>query len=267
MYNFIDTNDNFIENKLPSEALRINGVWIEEKVAGYRTLSVKGRESLSVDLTSFDDGRSDGVRFVRKRYPGREITVKYQLIASTSEEFRESYNKLIALFDEANQELVFNDEKAYFFTGTMSEMGSVPEGTNAVISTITFTCTDPFKYELDYTVVEAEDVSSLDIDADIVACSPCIIEIMPKADMPDYVIQGLARDDLKGELEEITVKNLKDATPVIIDGEKQLITELGSNKFNDSAFWHYPTLTPGLNVITTNRTSVRLTVKYRKRWL
>lgn len=267
MYGFIDTKDNFIQNSLPSEALRINGVWIEEQIAGYRTLSVKGRESLSVDLTTFDDGRSNGVRFVRKRYPSREITVRYQLIASSSEEFRESYNKLISLLDEANQELVFNDEKDYFFTGTMSEMGSVPEGTNAVISTITFTCTDPFKYELDYTVVEAEDVSSLDIDAEIASCSPCIVEIMPKADMPDYSIQGLARDPLKGELEEITVKNLTDATPVIIDGEKQLITELDSNKFNESVFWHYPTLTPGLNVVTTSRTNARLTVKYRKRWL
>ena len=267
MYNFIDTNDSFVENKLPSEALRINGVWLEEQIAGYRTLSVKGRESLSVDLTTFDDGRSNGVRFVRKRYPSREITVRYQLIASTSEEFRESYNKLIALFDEANQELVFNDEKAYFFTGTMSEMGSVPEGTNAVVSTITFSCLDPFKYELNYTVIEAEDTSSFDIDADIVACSPCIVEIMPKADMPDYAIQGLARDHMKDELEEITIKNLKDATPIIIDGEKQLITQLGMNKFNESRFWQYPTLTPGLNVVTTSRINAKITVKYRKRRL
>lgn len=46
MYKFIDTNE-VSESVLPSEALNMNGEYIEHLIPGYRTLSVRGRESLS----------------------------------------------------------------------------------------------------------------------------------------------------------------------------------------------------------------------------
>ena len=40
MYNFVDTNGYAEGTALPSEALKINGAYLENKVTGYRTLYV-----------------------------------------------------------------------------------------------------------------------------------------------------------------------------------------------------------------------------------
>ena len=45
MYEFIDTTEFLDSVSLPSEALKINGEYIENQVTGYRTLYVSGRES------------------------------------------------------------------------------------------------------------------------------------------------------------------------------------------------------------------------------
>lgn len=49
MYRFTDVTEKG-STMLPSEALRINGKYIEELVKGYKTLNVKGRELLLSDI-------------------------------------------------------------------------------------------------------------------------------------------------------------------------------------------------------------------------
>ena len=39
--------------ELPSEAMQINGEYLEELIPGYRTLSVSGREALSPEIESY----------------------------------------------------------------------------------------------------------------------------------------------------------------------------------------------------------------------
>ena len=46
MYKFIDTTESQDNTELPSEALCINGIYIENEIEGYQTLSVEGRELL-----------------------------------------------------------------------------------------------------------------------------------------------------------------------------------------------------------------------------
>ena len=50
MYNFIDVNEVSEGVVLPSEALQINGEFIENLIPGYRTLNVSGREALSLTV-------------------------------------------------------------------------------------------------------------------------------------------------------------------------------------------------------------------------
>lgn len=88
MYNFVDTNGYAEGTALPSEALKINGAYLENKVTGYRTLYVKGREMLAPDIETYETGVRDGSTLQSKRFPARTITVGYQLIASSAEAFR-----------------------------------------------------------------------------------------------------------------------------------------------------------------------------------
>jgi predicted phage tail component-like protein len=148
MYEFIDTIESSEGTSLPSEAVKINGEYIENQIEGYRTLTVEGREALSPEISFFETGIRDGSVKKSKRYPARTIRITYQLIAQTNEEFRAAYNKLGQILDVEDAELIFNDEQDKFFKGTPSYIGEVPPGSNAVIGEFEILCLDPFKYSV-----------------------------------------------------------------------------------------------------------------------
>lgn len=51
MYEFVDTNQAGSKSSLPSEALQIDGAYIENLIDGYRTLYVTGRELLGSEIS------------------------------------------------------------------------------------------------------------------------------------------------------------------------------------------------------------------------
>lgn len=158
MYGFRDVNETSDSVILPSEAMQINGEYIENLVEGYRTLSVSGREALSPEIDTFETGIRDGAQIKNKRYPTRTIIVKYQLIAADNDAFRAAYNQLGRILDLKEAQLIFNDEQDKYFIGTPSALGEVEPGRNAVVGEIEFFCADPFKYS----VFEYEAEASLD---------------------------------------------------------------------------------------------------------
>lgn len=158
MYHFVDVNETSEGISLPSEALQLNGQYLENQISGYRTLGVSGREALSPELSYYETGIRDGSKLQNKRYPARVITVTYQIAAESNQAFREAYNMLGRILNVQQAELIFNDEPDKFFVGTPSMIGEVEPGSNAVVGEIEFLCTDPFKYS----VIEYEAESSLE---------------------------------------------------------------------------------------------------------
>lgn len=148
MYNFIDVNEASESVVLPSEALKINGEYIENQISGYRTLNVSGREALSPELSIFETGVRDGSTLKSKRFPARYIIITYQLVAESNEAFREAYNKLAQILDVEDAELIFNDEQDKFFVGTPSAISEIEPGANCVVGQIEILCADPFKYSV-----------------------------------------------------------------------------------------------------------------------
>ena len=148
MYEFIDTIEHSEGASLPSEAVMINGEYIENQIEGYRTLTVEGREALSPEISYFETGVRDGSVRKGKRYPARVLRITYQLKAKTNEEFRAAYNKLGQILDVEDAILIFNDEKDKFYKGTPAAVGEVPPGKNTVIGEFEILCLDPFKYSV-----------------------------------------------------------------------------------------------------------------------
>ena len=111
MYELIDVTETSEGYILPSEALQINGEYIENQISGYRTLNVEGREALSPEIDTFTTGIRDGAKVKNKRFPERTIIVTYQLITATNEEFREAYNQLGKILNVDDARLIFNDEQ------------------------------------------------------------------------------------------------------------------------------------------------------------
>lgn len=165
MYNFIDVNEASEGIILPSEALQINGEYIENLISGYRTLNVSGREALSPEVDSFTTGVRDGSRLKNKRFPERVIVVTYQIKTENNGDFREAYNQLGKILNVENAELIFLDEQDKFFIGTPCEIEEVEPGRNAVVGKFKILCTDPFKYSvLEYEAEPSADFSGILID-------------------------------------------------------------------------------------------------------
>ena len=156
LYNFIDVNKVSEGVALPSEALKINGEFIENLIPGYRTLTVSGREALSKELTTFETGISDGETLKDTRYPARIITVSYQLKADSNAAFRDAFNRLASILNVEDAELIFNDETDKFFIGTPGAIGDIEPGLNFVKGTFELFCADPFKYSVIEHEVEPE---------------------------------------------------------------------------------------------------------------
>ncbi|MEQ7302961.1 distal tail protein Dit [Enterococcus avium] len=147
LYSFVDTNQQSTKLLLPSEAMNINGQFLEDLIPGYRTLTVSGRELASTEVESYQLGIRDGKRRVYSRIPERKLTVRYQLIASNNEDFRDKFNKLnIVLFTEQDVPIWFADEPEMIWSGSKSDVDKVPEGQNAITGTFTIELNDPYKY-------------------------------------------------------------------------------------------------------------------------
>lgn len=246
MYNFVDVNQTSEAVILPSEALCLNGEYIENLIPGYRTLTVEGREALSPELEYFSVGSSDGATHKSKRYPERIITITYQLIAKSSEDFREAYNQLGKILDVEEAELIFNDEPDKFFTGTPSHIGTVPPGKNAVVGTFEILCVDPFKYSL----VEYEAEPSLD-DSSILLDYAGTYKAFPVL-VADFCNEDEASED--GETtQELTGSG--DCGYVAFFNESEKIIQLGD-----------PDEVDGENAFAKSQTLANSTFKTKNAW-
>lgn len=88
---------------------------------------------------------------------------------------------------------------------------------------------------------------------------PAIIEITTSIDMIDIAITGLG--------EPFIISNLLAGQKVIVNGEDCTVTENGVNKFADFDGWGFPRLIPGSNVITFDKVSTDINIKYKPRWI
>lgn len=147
MYAFVDTvNSGIVGTSLPTEAMSYDGIYLENEIDGYRTLSVTGRELMESEVTDQEIDGMDGSYYRYKTTPARTITVKYQLRARGSREYREAYNKMNKLLSGEQVKVIFNDESDKYFIGTKTSNTQVDGGSNNVIGEIEIYCSDPRKY-------------------------------------------------------------------------------------------------------------------------
>lgn len=148
LYNFTDTSNYNPGMNIPGEAVSINGAVLENEISGYRTLYVKGRESMSAEIKSTERG-ADGSVYHGKRYPERVITVGFQMLADSDADYRNKFNKLAQLLNVEQVKIIFNDEPEKYFIGTPGEVGEIEPGRNQITGEFQIVCADPFKYSVD----------------------------------------------------------------------------------------------------------------------
>ena len=148
LYSFEDTtaNNNPTAAGTPAEALKINGVYIENQISGYRTLYVKGRELIGNDIESYQVGDTPGSYYRQKRMLSRTITVGYQIMSDSTADFRTKFNNLNKMLNFEQAQLIFADELDKYFIGTKATVTDVQVGRLCVTGEFAIFCADPYKY-------------------------------------------------------------------------------------------------------------------------
>ena len=146
MYDFKDTTIQEWEDEkeLPISAMNYDGIFLERYIKGYETLSVFGREMISVDIAS--DNLKIGSRINSYRLPPRVITVNYKLVSDDPLQLMKEYRKLMNfLYREEQVEIYFNDEADVIYEGVYQSSLEVPGDTLSIVSNFQILCESPLK--------------------------------------------------------------------------------------------------------------------------
>lgn len=147
MYYFRDTTaGSSATDDLPAEAMSFNGSYIENLITGYRTLNVEGRESGICEVIETSRAREHGSIYRGKRYPAKNLRVRFKLEAPDAATFESRFTALNGILDAEQAELIFRDEVGVYYIGTKTGISGVKPGQIATTGVIEFRCTDPFKY-------------------------------------------------------------------------------------------------------------------------
>lgn len=145
MYQFNDLTSNAESYRLPSFAMTFNGQAIEASIPGYRTLNVRGRETISDVLQLVDIPARNGAIETGRRLPARILTIEYKMQAEASDALQDAFRQLRALL-EGPGTIGFLDDPGIVYYGRLSDMSEVPSESNDVKGTFTMYCADPYKY-------------------------------------------------------------------------------------------------------------------------
>lgn len=146
---------------LPSEAVKINGQFIEDAIDGYKTVITSGREGVARELNTYSVGSADGETYKASRVPARIITVEWFLKASSMTELWSKLDHLNNILSQDEADVVFNDEPDKFYTGHMVSDNQYSPFLNAVKGAFTIYCTYPFKRSVDVITLTSDDAEGV----------------------------------------------------------------------------------------------------------
>lgn len=130
---------------MSSEAVSLDGEYIENHVSGYHTINVSGRESLEYLITDEDRPVGmDGMEYYGKRQGGRTLTVRFALTAPTAAEFMARFRKLKNFCRGENRVIRFADEPNAHYIGTLEAVDPPDEGKLNIMGEMRFYCADPY---------------------------------------------------------------------------------------------------------------------------
>ena len=164
IYDYIDTTEHTSQTYLPAEAVSLNDVYLENIIDGYRTLYVKGRESLEVELSTYTVGVADGEKLKHTKYPARELVVGFQLLCPTNEDFRIAFNQLNNILSIDEADFIFADEPDKYFTGTPIMNADIEAGRNNVTGEWRIHCSYPFKRSVEVITLSTDDEEGVVIE-------------------------------------------------------------------------------------------------------
>ncbi|AMQ66688.1 distal tail protein Dit [Bacillus phage Mgbh1] len=199
----------------PSLQTIFNNVNIDEVLTdsdgSFTTISVSGRALAQTQTTILNPTHKHGGFYQQSRLEPRIITVRYKISAKTNEKFRQMFNRLNRILAEEEKRIEFTDENA-FFVGSYYEAEDFDENSNVIVSSFSFICADPYKYDkVVYQTTFQDDVAVLPNDG-TADCEPIFeMEVLQPttfamvSDESRYQMIGRPAED---NVEVVDTKNL-----------------------------------------------------------
>lgn len=254
MYKFKDTvinNGHCSGVKLPTSAMNYNGIFFEDLIEGYRTLSVSGREMISASLNTTETSNKSLV--LSQRLLSRVITVRYQIRNRDPESILVGFRRLMeVLYRTEDVPIYFNDEKNILYRGRYQGADEVPGNVFEFSSSFTIFCGSAEKESFKLFEATSEVIPSYNQSV-----IPEVIKVIPDRDGGLEVTNGRQSISLKRG-------NFKKNDYVEIGVKEGIVTVDGVNKTNwlelTSDFENF-TINRGEKVISNNG---KATVYYRE---
>lgn len=202
----------------------------------------------------FLNGRSlNYVRTDNENYTFKPIKLKIEIYADSRDEYETCKSNLAAELIECTLQLDSIPNKTY--TGYLNGDIDVDEkGPWIGVATCKLyavcegkECTEEFTDQLTFNNLGNTK-------------GPAAVEIITSVALVSLTISGLTK-------EPIIVNNVARDIPLIIDGEKCLVTQDGVNKFADAIIKTFPEVIPGSNKIELSNTVTKATVTYKPRFV
>ena len=147
MYAFRDTTASALGTKQRSaESVKFGGVWLEDRIEGFRVLSTSGRELATGDIST--NHNVDHYDFARVEASPRTITVNFQVLTSDDAEYTAAFSILNGYLSAEQSKLIFADEPDKYYIATRAKASLSDSGSYNVTGKIEFYCTDPHKYSM-----------------------------------------------------------------------------------------------------------------------
>lgn len=149
MYNFIDINSYDSSKPLPSEAVFFNGESLDQKVSGFKTLYVEGRESLENEFQELSLNALDGSSITSQRVLSRNLVIGFELSGDSPTQFETNYRDLVKkIMTREDAKWSFNDELSVYYLGRLKTIPAPEAHTIRQIMTMEIYCADPYKYSV-----------------------------------------------------------------------------------------------------------------------
>ncbi|KGR72904.1 distal tail protein Dit [Streptococcus phocae subsp. salmonis] len=130
--------------RLPSDNMSIDGHPLNDMIPGYRQLHVAGRGIVGQEIETISIPSRRGVYVTNVQDKPRELTITFQLGATTSEGLRDAFAKLNKIL-RGELSITFADEPEFTYKGYLSSAPNGAEQSLTLVSSFTILVPDPFK--------------------------------------------------------------------------------------------------------------------------
>lgn len=142
--------------------MTIDGVYIEDLIEGYTTISASGRESIDIDYTENTSSLAEKYTIETLRRKPRDISVSFVVEGPIDTAYVDTRAYLLkvlsylnTILTGENHKFIFNDEPEVYYTGTVTSPPDggisigIGSGNSVITGSFTIRCSDPFKYALE----------------------------------------------------------------------------------------------------------------------